>query len=55
MKTSELGSTQDAANMLGVSGVRMRQLCQQGRVAGAERVGNTWVIPLPPQIMGIFD
>ena len=29
----------------GISGRRVSILCAQGRVKGAEKVGNTWVIP----------
>jgi hypothetical protein len=35
-----------AAEALGVSPVRMRQLCQDGRVDGAEKLGRDWLIPL---------
>ena len=39
-----------AAEELGVKPVRVRQLCQQGRVKGAEKLGSTWVIPKPIDI-----
>jgi len=51
MKTIGLGSTREAGNLLGVSGVRVRQLCQAGRVVGAVLVGNTWAVPLPPHVL----
>ena len=38
------------ATELGVKPVRIRQLCQQGRVKGAEKLGSTWVIPKPINI-----
>ncbi len=40
-----------AATELGVKPVRVRQLCQQGRVKGAEKVGFSWVIPKPIDIV----
>lgn len=47
-------SGQQAAKELGVGSVRMTVLCQTGRIAGARKVGNVWLIPtpvvrLPPQ------
>jgi hypothetical protein len=38
----------DAAAALGISPVRMRQLCQQGRVHGAEKIGRDWMVPVGP-------
>ena len=35
-----------AAEALGISPVRMRQLCQEGRVRGAEKIGRDWMIPV---------
>ena len=40
-----------AAQELGVSATRLRQLLAQGRVKGAERIGRDWVIPLPVEIV----
>jgi hypothetical protein len=46
-----LGTTQDAAEIIGCTSVRVRQLCQQNRIVGAQRLGGTWVVPLPPEIL----
>ena len=40
-------SVKQAAEELGVTEVRVRQLCQQGRIQGATRIGWRWVIPRP--------
>lgn len=40
-----------AAAELGVRPVRVRQLCQQGRIRGAEKLGSSWVIPKPMDII----
>jgi len=40
-----------AAQQLGVEPVRVRKLCQQGRVKGAQKVGWLWVIPTPIEIV----
>ena len=40
-----------AARELGVQPVRVRKLCQQGRITGAQKVGTTWVIPKPFEIV----
>lgn len=45
-----LVTSQAAAAELGVSGQRIRQLLLAGRVRGAVRVGNTWVIPSPVRL-----
>ena len=34
-----------AARVLGVSGIRVRELCQDGRFRGAFKFGGTWIIP----------
>ncbi len=39
-------SVTDLAKKLGVSGTRIRTLIRQGRIKGAFKVGNMWVIPL---------
>lgn len=36
----------EAANALGISPGRLRVLCAEGRVRGAERIGRAWVIPV---------
>ena len=47
---NEIGTAQDAADVLGISPTRVRQLCKAGRVRGAKRMGVQWIIPLPPEI-----
>jgi len=42
----DLNASQAAAE-LGVSRMRMVQLCRLGRIAGARKVGKVWVIPTP--------
>ncbi len=46
-------ATKEAAFLLNISVVRLRQLLQQGRVVGAYKQGRCWLIPLKkgmPQI-----
>jgi hypothetical protein len=31
---------------------RLRILCEEGRVLGAEKIGKTWVMPSPVKITG---
>lgn len=38
-------SAKAVADKLGVSGRRVCQLCSQGRVVGAVKVGKTWILP----------
>ncbi len=45
-QTEELIGTTEAAFLLNISAVRLRQLLQQGRVVGAYKQGRRWVIPL---------
>jgi len=33
------------AKKWGLSGRRVQTLCAEGRIEGAERIGNMWVIP----------
>ena len=40
----------EAAEQLGVSAGRIRQLLGQGRVHGARRSGRDWLIPTPVDI-----
>lgn len=43
-------STKDAAAKLDVSERRVRVLCQQGRIKGAELIGGSWILPDNPVI-----
>ena len=47
----KLVTVSQAAEELGVQPVRVRQLCQQGRIKGAEKLGWAWVIPQPIKII----
>lgn len=38
-------STSEAAAKWGISPRRVAVLCERGRVDGAEKTGNTWIIP----------
>lgn len=40
-----LMTVKDAAAFLKLSAGRIRQLCIKGELPGAQKVGNTWVIP----------
>ena len=46
-----MGGCKEVAELLGVTAGRVRTLCQQGRVVGAEQIGAGWVIPLPVSIL----
>ena len=35
----------EAAELLGLSMIRVRELCQQGRFNGAFKFGRSWIIP----------
>jgi excisionase family DNA binding protein len=37
--------TAEAAHRLGVTKLRVQQLCQQRRIKGARLVGRVWMIP----------
>lgn len=41
----KLLSTTETAKRWGISARRIALLCSQNRVKGAEKVGNTWLIP----------
>lgn len=44
-------STKEAAVILGgISERRVRTLCREGRIKGAERIGGIWVLPDKPVI-----
>jgi len=43
-------SAKEAAALLGVSERRVRALCEQNRIAGAKKVGGTWVLPSAPKV-----
>jgi hypothetical protein len=38
-------TVKDASEIWGISGRRVQVLCDNGKVNGAERLGNMWVIP----------
>ena len=40
-------SSQEIAERLGVSRVRIQQLLRDGRIKGARRVGQSWIVPWP--------
>ena len=44
-----------AAKILGVSPVRVRRLCRDGRVFGVERIGWGWLIPTPIVVLEVQD
>ena len=48
-------SAKQAAEKLGLSSARVRDLCQQGRVKGAQNLGEAWMIPDPPVLRKIGD
>ena len=41
----KLVTTTETAKRWGISARRVALLCSQDRVCGAEKVGNTWLIP----------
>lgn len=46
-------STQQAGTRTGLAASYIRRLAQTGRIAGAEKIGKTWLIPqdwTPPQL-----
>ena len=43
--TMEFMSISETARKWGISNRRIQTLCVQGRIEGAARVGNFWVIP----------
>ena len=38
-------STTQAAERFGLSARRVALLCEQGRIDGAQKAGNNWIIP----------
>ena len=38
-------TVKEASELWGVSGRRIQILCDTGKVSGAKRLGNMWVIP----------
>ena len=38
-------SIKETAEKWGISARRIQVLCSQGRIEGAERIGNQWAIP----------
>ena len=45
VQPDELLSTQQVSKLTGLSGARVRLLCQQGRFPGALKVSRDWVVP----------
>jgi hypothetical protein len=43
--TKKLIGTADAARKQGVTQRRLRMLCDEGRIAGAQKVAGVWLIP----------
>ena len=41
----------EAAEELGLTPGRVRQLCQAGRIKGAQKFGNGWAIPSPVKVI----
>ena len=41
----ELMTTKEASELWGISTRRVQVLCDNGKVSGAMRLGNMWVIP----------
>ena len=39
-----------AAEELGVTKARVRQLAAQGRIEGAHKIGRDWIIPRPVEV-----
>ncbi len=46
-KTPRLVSALEAASIMSLSKIRVKQLCQENRLEGAFKVGNQWIIPVP--------
>lgn len=44
-ETKDFLSTSEYAAKLGVTPMRVRRLCQDGRIPGAKKIGRDWVIP----------
>lgn len=42
----EYMTTKEAAEKWGVSDRRILQYCNTGRISGAAKMGNTWIIPI---------
>lgn len=38
-------SVKEAAQILGLTRIRVAVLCKQGRFEGAEKIGSVWIIP----------
>ena len=41
----DLMTAKEASRLWGITARRVQFLCEQGKVNGAERLGNAWVIP----------
>lgn len=47
----KLISATEAAQLLGLDRSRVKVLCGDKRIKGAEKVGNQWTIPYPPIVL----
>lgn len=45
MMVQRMIGTKEYAERHGLSQVRVRKLCELGRIPGAQKVGKTWIIP----------
>ena len=44
-------SIKDASPIIGVVERRLRLLCAQGRVLGAQKIGGSWIVPKPITVL----
>jgi hypothetical protein len=49
-KRAERINVQQAAALLGISIARVRVLCGEGRIDGAEKIGRDWLLPSDPKV-----
>ena len=47
----KLVTVTQALREIGVQPVRVLKLCQQDHITGAQKVGTTWVIPKPLEVV----
>lgn len=51
MVASGAKTTREAAEELGMTDKRLRQLLAEGRIVGAQKFGWVWLIPSPVQVL----